>query len=387
MQHMVITRRHFLTAMGGALVPASCARTEAKPVVSIVRIRNGKTDAAVEQAIDLLGGIRSVTRGKERIFVKPNLVGPSPTYTTKPVVVETIARLMRQAGKDVRIGEASASGPGLAYTPGEFEVTSNRELLSRMQQGVFDKLGYTELAKKLKLPLVNLHVGDLRQMKVPGGFVFQEVSLHPELADAELLCSVPMMKTHILAGVTLGLKNLIGAYPGQAYKSLRYTVHDEGAKVEPSAAAATVVDMARVNKMGLVVIDGSEAMEGNGPSAGTAFRMDVIVAGTNPLATDMVASAVMGFGVEEILTFAWANKAGMTPAKLDDIEVRGQTIAAVKRDFVRPQLATWATLRQRFKIKELEAPAKAAALHRRPRRQSQAAPESCLRFPFGPQPA
>ena len=357
MNHSDISRSQFLAAVGGALVSASCAKTQAKPVVSIVRIRNGKPEAAVEEAIDLLGGIRSVTRGKERIFVKPNLVGPSPTYTTKPAVVEAIARLMQQAKKDIRIGEASAAGPGLQYTADTFEVTSNREILNRMQQAVFEQLGYAELAKKLKVPLVNLHIGDLRQARVPGGFVFQEVSLHPELADADLLCSVPMMKTHIMAGVTLGMKNLIGAYPGQVYKSLRYTVHDAGAKVEPTAAAATVVDMARVNRTGLVVIDGSEAMEGNGPSAGTAFRMDVIVAGTNPLATDMVAAAAMGFGVTEIPTFAWANKAGMTPARLDEIEVRGQTIDAVKRDFVRPQLQTWAALRQRLKIRELGSPA------------------------------
>jgi len=355
MHHSDISRRNLLVTVGGALVSTSCTKIQTKPAVSIVRIRNGKTEAAVEEAIDLLGGIRTVTRGKERIFVKPNLVGPSATYTTKPAVVETVARLLQKAHKEVRIGEASAFGPGMQYAPAAIDVTSNRELLDRMQQGVFEQLGYSELAKKLKVPLVNLHTGDLRRVKVPGGFVFQEISLHPELADADLLCSVPMMKTHMMATVTLGMKNLIGAYPGQVYKSLRYTVHDEGAKVEPTAAAATVVDMARVNRMGLVVIDGSEAMEGNGPSAGTAFRMDVIVAGTNPLATDMVAAAVMGFGAAEIPTFAWANKAGMTPVRLDEIEVRGQTIAAARRDFVRPQLQTWASLRQRAKIRELGA--------------------------------
>jgi uncharacterized protein (DUF362 family) len=344
-----ISRRGFLGTAAAALF-GSYARSQQQSVVSIVKIRNSHTGAAVEEAIDLLGGIQSVTRGKERILIKPNLVGPSPTFTTKPEVVKTLAQLMQGAKKDVRIGEASSIGPGLKYLENEAEATADRQILDRMQQGIFDQLGYSELAKNLKVPLLNLHVGDLREVKIPGGFVFDKVSVHPELVDTDMLCSVPMMKTHIMAGVTLGMKNLIGAYPGQVYRSFRYPVHDAGAKVEPSAAAATVVDMVRANKIGLVVIDGSEAMEGNGPSAGTAFRMDVIVAGTNPLATDMVAAAVMGFDTSEVPTFEWANKAGLWPSRLEEIEVRGQSIAAVRRNFMRPQLQTWASIRKIFKF-------------------------------------
>jgi hypothetical protein len=156
---------------------------------------------------------------------------------------------------------------------------------------VFKELGYADLAQSLGLPLINLHSGALVEVQVPKAFVFPTVTLHRSLTDIDLLCSVPMMKTHALAQVTLGIKNLVGVFPGTVYQSVRGAMHDAAAKVEPSGTAAAIVDMLRANKLGLVVVDGSMAMEGNGPTEGTLLKMDLIVAGANPVATDMVASS------------------------------------------------------------------------------------------------
>ena len=102
------TRRDLLAAVAaGALT--SCLAENAKPVVSIVKIRRGNIDFAVEHAIELLGGMRTITRGKERILLKPNLVSPQPAATTKPAVVRALAGMMKAAGKDVSIGEGSAA--------------------------------------------------------------------------------------------------------------------------------------------------------------------------------------------------------------------------------------------------------------------------------------
>ncbi len=73
--------------------------------------------------------------------------------------------------------------------------------------------------------------------------------------------------------------------------------------------------------------------------------MDLIIAGANPLATDMIAAECMGFVPEEVPTFQWANKAGLTPARLDEIEVRGETPERVGRAFVRPQVYAWKDIR------------------------------------------
>ena len=202
-------------------------------------------------------------------------------------------------------------------------------------------------------PLINLHTGELVEVNTPGAFVFDKLTIHRSLVDTDLLCSVPMMKTHSLAGVTLGMKNLIGAYPGVIYQSVRGRMHDAAAKVEPSGTASAIVDMVRVNKLGLVVIDASTAMEGNGPTEGTLVPMEIIIAGTNPVATDMVAASVMGFDVSEIPTFAWANKAGLRPERVEEIEVRGESIASVRRKFARPEIYPWNVVRDFWAAREI----------------------------------
>jgi uncharacterized protein (DUF362 family) len=98
-----------------------------------------------------------------------------------------------------------------------------------MQRHVFDQLGYTELSRRIGVPLVNLHVGEMVTVLVPGGLAYPEVQLHRSLVDTDLLCSVPMMKTHGLATVTLGMKNLMGLYAGTVYGTVRSEVHNHAA--------------------------------------------------------------------------------------------------------------------------------------------------------------
>lgn len=324
-----------------------------RPVVSIAKIKNGDIETAVEAAIDLLGGIESVVRGKERIMLKPNLVSNDPRATTKPEVIRSLAKLMKNAGKAVSIGEGSAAAGGFNAKNGIVYRTKDREILDAMQQFVFDELGYTELARSLDVPLINLHLGEMVDVEVPGGFAYQNITLHRSLTEIDLLCSVPMMKTHALATVTLGMKNLIGLYPGMIYSTVRAGVHDHAADAGSPGIAFEILDMLRANKLGLVVVDGSTAMEGNGPSNGTLVSMDVIIAGNNPLATDMVAASVMGFEPGEISTFVWANKAGMPPQSLDEIDVRGEEVSNVRRRFVRPQLQAWNDIRYVWGVQEL----------------------------------
>ena len=162
-----------------------------------------------------------------------------------------------------------------------------------------------------------------------------------------------MMKTHVFTAVSLGMKNLIGAYPGAVYQAVRGRMHDMASKVEPSGTAAAIVNIVRANKIGLVVIDGSVAMEGTGPWEGPLVPMGVIVAGTNPLATDMVAASLMGFDASEIPTFTWAHRAGLRPERLDEIEIRGDPLNTLRRKFARPEIVPWAIVRDTWATREI----------------------------------
>ncbi len=363
MKHRHLSRRDFVktsagvvlgTAVGG-LTPAWFGHRSAtgKPVVSVVRIGNDRVDLAVEAAIDLLGGIETVAKGKDRIMLKPNLVAEGPDFTTKPGVVRTLAQLMQRSGREVLIGEGSAAGTGFNVRGPVTYRTRNREILDGMQQYVFDTLGYTDLADSLRTPLINLHSGDMAEVEVPNGFVFDKITLHQSLTDIDLLCSVPMMKTHVLATVTLGMKNLIGLYPGTVYYSVRSWLHDQAAMAESPGIAFETIDMVRASRLGLTVVDGSMAMEGDGPTGGSLVPMNLIIAGTNPLATDMVTADIMGFGVHEVPTFVWAYRAGLGPASVSDVEVRGEKLENVRRPFVKPNVIDWESINKAWGVQEL----------------------------------
>src|ERR1017187_3687564 len=136
------TRRDLLVAAAaGAFVPRlrAAAPEPPKPVGGIVKIRNGKIDSADEQAIELLGGMRAITLGKERIMLKPNLVSPLPHATTKPAVIRALARLMKAANKDVSIGEGSAAAAPFNAQGAEVFRTTKRDLLDGLQRYVFDR--------------------------------------------------------------------------------------------------------------------------------------------------------------------------------------------------------------------------------------------------------
>ena len=108
MTRLKISRRKFVSTATVAAIGSSafgldlngCKSINAKPlkeVVSIVRIKDGNIAKAVEEAIDLLGGINTVTTGKSKIMLKPNLVTSSTDCTTKLYVVKTLAQLMQKA--------------------------------------------------------------------------------------------------------------------------------------------------------------------------------------------------------------------------------------------------------------------------------------------------
>jgi len=122
---------------------------------------------------------------------------------------------------------------------------------------------------------------------------------------------------------------------------------------ESPGIAFETIDMVRASRLGLTVVDGSMAMEGDGPTGGSLVPMNLIIAGTNPLATDMVAADIMGFGVHEVPTFVWAYRAGLGPANVSDVEVRGERLENVRRPFVKPNVVNWESINKAWGVQEI----------------------------------
>ena len=364
MKKVLITRRRFINTAALAAVGTTFPVTRKLPgtgywddipqhVVSIVRVTAGNIRKAVEEAVDLLGGINTVAKGKNSILLKPNLVGPDTRSTTRLEVVKSVARLIKSSGRNVFIGEGSAAAESFNIIKNDTYRTKDKDILDRMQKYVFDRLGFSEMADSLKIPLINLHSGSMTDIPLRNGLVSDFVRINKTLDDVDLVCSVPMMKTHVLAGVTLAMKNFIGCYPGTEYYSVRSWLHDRAAEKGSEGIAYEILDMNRALKTGFSVIDASSAMEGDGPSSGNLIDLGLIIAGTSPLATDMVGAIVMGFDPDTIPQVIAAHKSGMTPVTIEDIEIRGLRPEQCMRQFVKPQMYRWTDINKSWGVKEI----------------------------------
>jgi len=150
----------------------------------------------------------------------------------------------------------------------------------------------------------------------------------------------------MLTTVTLGIKNLVGLYPGTIYNTVRAGVHDHAADADSPGVAFEIIDMMRTNKLGLVVVDVQRPWKATAPVMGNLYRWT----SSSPAPTP---ASMMGFKPGKIPTFVWANKAGMQPQSLDEIEVRSEKVSNVRQRFARPQLPAWNDIRSVWGVQEI----------------------------------
>jgi len=274
--------------------------------------KNTDAAAAVRGAMELLGGMARFVNPGERVLIKPN--GLFQTYrlgaVAAPAVVAEVARLVLEAGGKPIVGEND-----LVYDPEspKFETSVGKRYYEALAA-----IGLTEA-----VPLVDLTAGEMAKVDFPNGKVITGGKITPVIFQVDKIIDVPILKTHDQTQVSLGIKNLKGLLP--VSERIRY--HE--ANLEQA-----IVDLCGFVKPHLVIIDGTTAGEGLGPAECSPVRMDLVIAGANPLATDMVGAAVMGFEVSRIKFLKYAVAAGLGPKSLDEVEMAGLPIAAVARRFV-----------------------------------------------------
>ena len=142
-----------------------------------------------------------------------------------------------------------------------------------------------------------------------------------------MLISLPVMKMHFAAGVSLAVKNLQGAMPPIE----KYMTHFFG-------LSQNLVNIHHVVKPDLSIIDGIIAQEGFGPVAGTPKTMNLLIGGENPVAVDAVTMRIMGLEPQTLLGLGGASVQGLGPIEPEKIEVLGAPIDKVMSAFKLPVL-------------------------------------------------
>lgn len=252
--------------------------------------------------------LRDVSRG-DRVFIKPNLCNdmpPSSGVTTDLRIVAAVVRALRESGvEEICVGESSIYG--------------TEENLKR--------LGFYGLARLGAEPL-NLDAGEW--VAIEGGLEAPErFHLPRKLIEADVVISVPKMKTHMEAGVTLGLKNFFGVLSrGDRKLAHMGDIHE---------VILSVYRYLRQRKRIYTVVDALVALEGrNGPTAGSPVHMGLIIMGSDPVAVDAACVRVMGADPQDIPHLRRALREGLSDAA--EVKTIGKAIDEVKRDFVFPDL-------------------------------------------------
>ncbi len=289
----------------------------AKTTVALVKTStqpdDNAIDAAVRRAVELAGGLAGIVRNGNTVIIKPNLVvtrPPETGATTDPRVCKAIADMVRELGARPIIAESSFVGLDTeeAIRVAGYERLRNEgyEVVDLKQKGI----------EKVTVP-------------VPGGKALKEVSLPRIIVEADVIISVPKMKTHDQAGVTLAVKNMKGVLSDAWKRKFHHTF----------GVFESTAELLIVAKPSFSVVDGIIALQGLGPAFGEALEMDLIVAGRDAVAVDAVTSAVMGFELHECGCVREAAALNLGIGDLREIEITGESIDSVRFRFKRPDEA------------------------------------------------
>ena len=270
----------------------------------------------LKQIIDAVGGLKSVIKDGDKVVVRANAcwaAKPDSGIAADPRVVEALMRLIRDETKPRELVVADRSSIG-ADTTEAFEVSGVGAAALR---GGADRVLPLEKDQRVAVQVPDAKV------------LFKPVHLAQTMLEADKLIYLSKMKTHKLTNVSLTMKMNQGSLDW--YDAIR----NHGADMHQK-----MVDMLKVMRPHLSIIDGLWPMQGQGP--GSPFPEDlikdfnVLIASRDPVAADAVGAAIMGFEPKhDVPMLRGAEMEGLGVASLDQIDVVGTPIEQVRRPFRR----------------------------------------------------
>lgn len=283
--------------------------TEAR--VSIVKTERNPGYAeiatAVRRALDLIGGVDETIKPGCLVLINPSWVAPpverEAGCITIPEIPRALADIVREMGARPVIAESSAVG-----------VDTEK---------VIESSGYREL-REMGYEVVNLKGTKHVNLPTEDGKVFGTVECWELAQRADVIISVPKLKTHDQTEMTCAIKKLKGLLTDKGKKGM----HQEG-------LFDGVIDLMTALKPKLAVVDAIICQEGIGPVFGKPVEMDLVLAGKDLVAVDSTCARLIGYDPGETLLTVNAAARGLGIMDPDRIEVVGEPLDRVKRRFLR----------------------------------------------------
>jgi uncharacterized protein (DUF362 family) len=246
----------------------------------------------------------------KRVALKPNLVEyhRDKVINTHPNVIAAVIELCRREGAAEVI---VAEGPGHWRNVEHLVRASGLGDVLRHHKVSFVDLNHDEPARRVNL-------GRLTRL--------EHLYLAQTVASADVLISLPKLKTHHWAVATLSLKNLFGTLPGICYGWPKNELHWRG--IDNS-----IVDIAATRTPDLAIVDGVVGMEGDGPLNGTPKPMGVLVMGADPVAVDATCCRLMQLDPSRVGYLVMANRKKLGNLAEARIQQVGETIEGRRQPF------------------------------------------------------
>jgi len=360
-----MNRRGFLGAAAAAsLLPVPARAAAAGATVSVARCRSygPELTPALERMFDQLGGMGSLVKGKT-VAMKINLTGVPTTrlgyvpaelaHWTHPAVIGAAAHLLAKAGAHrIRIIESAWSTADPLEEVMLEAGWDPQPMLTAAPRVEFENTNWLGKARKYS------------RFQVPkGGHIYPAFDLNHSYEDCDVFVSIAKMKEHATAGITLAMKNLFGIAPATIYgdgagmdepspvprggRNMFHQGHRQPSGSAPPEKDSTtprdggyrvpriVADLVAARPIHLSIVEAIETMtHGEGPwIAGPKrhVRPGVLVAGLNPVSTDAVCMALMGFDAMD--------DRGKAPFERCDNTLRlGEELGAGTRDMKRIEI-------------------------------------------------
>ena len=260
----------------------------------------------------VLDGLRAIGSdvAGARVLLKPNLVeyDRGSAINTDPRLIHAAVAAFRSMGAaSVAVGEAPGHRRDTRY--------------------VVEASGLAETLRDASVEFVDLNISAAAPVPLHSRFTTMGTLWLPTaVTEADVVVSMPKMKTHHWAGITLSLKNCFGCLPGRVYGWPKNALHWQG--IERS-----ILDIAGAVRPSLAIVDGIVAMEGNGPIDGTPKEVGLIVVGDDPVAVDATTSHIMGIDPDHVTYLREAGRF-LGVSDLEEIQVRGEDPDSVVDPFV-----------------------------------------------------
>jgi uncharacterized protein (DUF362 family) len=258
--------------------------------------------------LETLGEFKLGVKGKS-VLLKPNFVGADPdgVMNTHPAVVAAARECFLHLGaSSVLVGEGPA--------------------LERDTEAIVEAIGLREYLGRLEGAFVDLNVDEVRLVPLrTRASRLKKLYLPTAVLRADFVVSMPKLKTHHWAGVTLSLKNMFGIVPGRCYGWPKNILHWAG-------ISRSILDLNSTVRPDFAIVDGITGMEGDGPLEGKPKASGILVMGDDAVSVDGTCARAMGLLPERI---GYLERASLFLGNLKEEKIQqiGESLARVAQPF------------------------------------------------------